>query len=69
MSKSYATDENGRITQIDSTHERSDGKTETVHMTRDGIVTGKTVNNPETGTSEHYDRVGGGPLFGFIYSK
>jgi hypothetical protein len=60
-SRSYSKDENGNITQIDSTRDRPDGKTETLHIDpNSGNITGKTVNNPDTGTSKSYDRTGGG---------
>jgi len=55
--KSYSTDENGRITQMNYTEKRSDGKTETRHYTRYGEKTGHTVSN-NSGHSDHYNRYG-----------
>jgi hypothetical protein len=66
---SVTTDRYGSITGTDRTKDRADGKTETWHLDRYGRVTGKTINDPRTGRSQHYERTGGGPLLGFTFRK
>jgi hypothetical protein len=55
--RSYSKDEYGRITQIDYTEKRKDGKTESRHHTPYGTYTGKTVSDKRK--SVHYNRYGG----------
>ena len=57
MTKESCSTHNGRITQINYTEKRSDGKIETRHLNPDsGRYTGKSVHNTETGRTEYYTR-------------
>lgn len=55
--RTYSSNGHGRITQINYTERRSDGKVENRHYTSYGSYTGKTVNDSR-GRSVHYNRYG-----------
>lgn len=56
--KSYVKDEHGKITGINYTEERGDGKTETRHYSKTGVdYLGRTVSDDE-GHSTHYNHAG-----------
>lgn len=55
--RTYNTNKSGRITQINYTERRMDGKIENRHYTRYGYYTGKTVSESH-GRSVHYNRYG-----------
>jgi hypothetical protein len=57
IKRSYGKDDSGRITSVNYSERRSDGKTETRHYTRHGYKTGKTVKD-NRGRSVHYNRYG-----------
>jgi len=60
--ETHSTDkDSGKITQINYTEKRPDGKIETRHVNPDsGKYTGKSVHNSETGRTEYYSRESAG---------
>jgi len=56
--KSHSVDKNsGKITQVNYTEKRSDGKIETRHLNPDnGKYTGKSVHSTDTGKTDDYTR-------------